>query len=185
MSRFQPELRLSNTLLSAIREWDVIELPTQLFHGCQSIDGSVNIEQKSLVGNKWFSTNEGYAGSYAWHFSRKEHPGPDKRYCLELLLDSGYKAIARPDDLKDFPSFLKECFPEFNSYELSLYFQSVLGLHLSEVFGDNSNVIGYYWPYSGDSTDEICIPQCHKYLEVKKAILLPDDKSEFNKKYAR
>lgn len=181
--KFQPSLKLSEKLLLAISEWEIAALPSRLFHGCQSIDGSVNIEQMSLVGNKWFSTNEWYAGSYAWHLSRKGEPGPNKRYCLELTANDEYKVIVRPEHLKDFPSFLKSCFPQFGGYNLSRQFQGALGLHLAEVFGNNSSIIGYYWPDSGDATDEICVPECHKYLDVRKANLLPDDKQVFSKMY--
>lgn len=181
--RFKPELVVSEKLLSEICKWEIVDLPNCLFHGCLSVDGSVNIEQMTLVGDKWFSTNKKYAGSYAWHISREENPEPNSRYCLELHTRNQYKAIARPEYLKEFPMFLKSCFPQFDGYNLSRQFQYTLKLHLNELFGKDTPIIGYYWPDSGDSTDEICIPECHNYLDVINATQLPDDKQEFNKLY--
>lgn len=181
--RFQPELVVSEKLLSEISKWEVVDLPNLLFHGCQSVDGSVNIKNMTLIGDKWFSTYKKYAGSYSWHLSRAENPEPNSRYCLELHAKKQFKAIVRPEYLKEFPVFLKSCFPKFGGYSLSRQFQHTLKLHLNELFGKDTAIIGYYWPCSGDLTDEICIPECHKYLDVIKATQLPDDKNEFNNIY--
>lgn len=183
--RYVPKMKISERLLSEITTWRITELPSRLYHGCQSIDDSVNIEERMLVGDKWFSTHKGYAGGYAWHFSRDQNPPLNSRYCLELDTNSPYKAITRPDDLRNFPNFLESCFPGTGAYNLSREFQAVLKLHLNEAFGEDSDVIGYYWLNGGDFTDEICIPECHKYLSVRAAILLPDDIQTFRKLHGR
>lgn len=182
--RFVPEIKISHKLLALIRTCEIVELPSHMYHGCQSIDGSVDIEEKTLIGNKWFSTNEWYAGCYAWHYSREENPPPNSRYTLELKAKKPYRAIKRPRGLRDFNVFLKSCYPKINGYKLSLQFQSVLKLHLNEAFGEESNIIGWYWPDSKNG-DEICIPECHKHLNVNSASLLPDDKRAFNKLHGK
>ncbi|MBT43566.1 MAG: hypothetical protein CMF12_13730 [Idiomarina sp.] len=182
--RFEPKMEISEKLLATLESWDVIDLPNRLYHGCQSTDSSVNIQKLTLKGNKWFSTYIHYAGAYAWHNSRKSNPPPNSRYCLELASSKTWRGVKRPKDFVGFPSFLSDCFG-MSGYCNSLQFQSVLQIHLHKLFGKDSDIIGYYWPDGGDKTDEICVPACQQFYSVESAILLPDDKGEFNKQYGR
>ncbi len=103
---------LSQKLLGEISNWQIVDLPKRFFHGCHSTDINININQNEIAGNKWFSTNEWYAGTYAWHFSRQENPDENSRYCLELTARDNYKVILRPTHIASFPEFLRDCFPD-------------------------------------------------------------------------
>ncbi|WP_157813627.1 hypothetical protein [Pseudoalteromonas spongiae] len=173
---------LSQKLLGEISNWQIVDLPKRFFHGCHSTDINININQNEIAGNKWFSTNEWYAGTYAWHFSRQENPDENSRYCLELTARDNYKVILRPTHIASFPEFLRDCFPDVTGYDLSRHFQNTLKLHLKELFGDGTSIIGYMWQDEGDGQDEILIPECENYLDVKRSILLPDCKDRYNAK---
>lgn len=181
-SRFQPKMEISQDLLDEIENWEIIELPRRIYHGCQSSDTSVDIQKLTLIGNKWFSTSMHYAGSYAWHFMRNANPPANSRYCLKLSSSKVWRGIKRPDDFKDLPNFLSKCF-KLSGYNNSFQFQHTLQLHLHELFGRDSDIIGYYWADGGDGNDEICIPECQEYYKVESATLLPDEKEEFDKEF--
>ena len=91
-----------------------------------------------------------------------------------------WRGIKRPDDFKDLPKFLSKCF-KLSGYSNSFQFQHTLQLHLHELFGRDSDIIGYYWADGGN--DEICIPECQEYYKVESATLLSDEKEEFDKEF--
>ncbi len=167
---------ISSILLNEFSKWELVELPPEMFHGCQSTDLGVDIESRSLSGNKWFSTDVEYAGGYAWFHTRPEKPAPGSRYCAKLeLLSNSFKAIKRPSDFKAFPDFLSKCFPDVPSdYSLSRHFQTVLKEHLDALYDVDSHVIGYYFPEFRGS--EILIPECEKYLRVIEFVKLADER---------
>ncbi len=167
---------ISSILLNELSKWELVDLPMEMFHGCQSKDVCVDIESRALSGNKWFSTDVEYASGYAWFHTRPEKPAPGSRYCAKLeLLSNSFKVIKRPSNFKGFPDFLSKCFPDVPSnYSLSRHFQTVLKEHLNALYSVDSNVIGYYYPAIGGS--EILIPECEKYLRVIEFVKLADER---------
>jgi hypothetical protein len=170
---------ISEMLLNEIIGWEVVDIPHILYHGCQNGDLGVDIENQIIDGNKWFSTNQNYAASYAWFLSRPESPLSGSRHCLKVgLAQSHYKAIVRPAHITSFPQFLAKCFPHVpQGYALSRNFQNTLKAHLEAAFGKDSGVIGYYWR---NDQSEICIPDCGEYVAVSEFFPLPDNKDLLN-----
>ncbi len=167
---------ISSILLNELSTWELVELPLAMFHGCQSTDIGVDIESRTLSGNKWFSTDVEYASGYAWFHTRPEKPTLGSRYCAKLeLLGNSFKVIKRPSGFKGFPDFLSKCFPDVSAnYSLSRHFQTVLKDHLHAIYGVDSHVIGYYYPEIGGS--EILIPECEKYIRVTEFVRLSDER---------
>lgn len=172
--------KISEMLLSEIKTWEVVNVPSTLYHGCHIQDEGIDLENNEISGNKWLSTSPYYAASYAWHLSRPPKPSPNSKYCVKVEVgNKNHKVVVRPKLISSFPDFLAQCFPDIpKGYGLSRNFQNVLKAHLDIVFGKDSDVIGYYWPSSDDSEyDEILIPNCNHYFESKIFIPLPNDKS--------
>lgn len=171
---------ISELLLNEIKTWELKEIPTTLYHGCHIQDHGIDLEKNEICGNKWLSKDPFYAASYAWHFSRPCKPSSNSRYCVKVEIHkNNFKAIARPKYINSFPEFLAKCFSDIpRGYGLSHNFQNTLKAHLDIVFGENSNVIGYYWPSNDDSgNDEICIPNCNQYIQSIVFMPLPEDRS--------
>lgn len=167
----------SQMLLDSIVNWEKIEAPRTLFHGCHAEDVGINTKDASISGNKWFSIDPYYAGEYCWHFSR---PEVGRRFRAEVALSDEVIGILRPENLNGerFPYFLKECFPEVPAgYALSKHFQDVIQQHLDIIYPD----IPVCYISGGGS--EVLIPSCELYIEVVEFTEMPNSKSEYAEMY--
>lgn len=89
-------MTLSQDLIEEIKRWPIVEIPRRIFHGCRDDDIGIDIENSKVQGNKWFSIDAGYAGDYAWHYTRNHDATP---YLLELNAFKTLKGVLRPKHL--------------------------------------------------------------------------------------
>jgi hypothetical protein len=171
---------ISDLLLKSLKAWQKIKLPIThtLYHGCHKEDKGIDTASMKLSGNKWFSIDSFYAGSYCWHYSR---PRNETNLLAKVELSQELIGVELDSSLDGkFPCFLKECFPQIvKNYELSKYFQNVLEEHIRLAFPNTQNTPTCFISMKGK---EILIPNCEQYINVIEFTSLPQESSEYKSK---
>lgn len=173
-------MAVSENLLAEFRTWQVQEVEGPLYHGCKSDDLGINLRQSNISGIKWFSSNSGTAGDYAWFHTRSNSKGTN--HLATVQIRTKLRAIVKPTDFSTtrWLNFLSEAFPDTNAgFGLSRRFQDALIEHLSHLYGNE--VQAFAWK----NQEEVLIPTCEKWISTISYSSLPPDQKTYHTQIGR